>query len=114
MKVIKQQNDDLIIGNNPDIFLHGKEAVAQLSRDYALTLLGEMPLKMNRGIPYFQIVLGDYTNLKLFEHVMRKRMEEIPQVVAVESFDAEKINGVVRYTMTLKTNDGNIEISERV
>lgn len=114
MKVIKQQNDDLIIGNNPDIFLHEKEAVAQLSRDYALTLLGEMPLKKNRGIPYFQIVLGDYTNLKLFEHVMRKRMEEIPQIKSVENFEADKAGSVVSYSMTLVTDFGNVEIRERI
>lgn len=114
MKVIKQQNDDLIIGNNPDIFLSGKEAVAQLSRDYALTILGEMPLKKDKGIPYFQIVLGDKTNLKLFEHVMRKRMLEIPQIKSVESFDVEKIGDKVNYSMTLKTDFGNLEISERI
>lgn len=72
------------------------------------TRLGELPLDSEQGIPYFETVYQSPRQISDFEDAIRARIEELPFVQNVSSlstdFDREK--GVLHYTLTAKTTDG--------
>lgn len=105
-------NNDLYLDNNGNIaIVTGLTAVMQSCQQAAQTLLGEMVLQTNQGIPYFQVVFTGVPNVAQFEAALRTAFLAVPGVTQVASIDiiqtgdpdsAEPFNAL-SYTATIDT-----------
>lgn len=100
------------------------QAILQLCRQAALTLLGEIILQTEQGIPYQTAVWVGVPNLIIFEGALRDAWLAIPGVLRINSLTTEQriinasgtpspVNGVV-YVATIETifGIGNIASEE--
>ena len=107
------ENNDFVLNKRGDLsFCYDAQAVARVCKHYALAIRKEMIHKMNKGMPYFEVVFGKQVNLFQFEAAFRSRMREIEQVKAVVSFDARVQDGVLQYNALIKTIYGEVEIQD--
>lgn len=106
-------NDIIFAGGHLQIS-SGQEADALVCRHFALANRGEMIFKKNRGIPFFDIALGSNPNPAQYEAAFRARMKEIPTVIAVTDFYAKVVDGVLQYTATIQTENGEVKVNESI
>ena len=68
----------------------------------------------NRGVNTLDSVFSGSPNLLSFEAFARRQLDRIPDVIAVEDFEAEIIGHVLTYRATIRTvfGAGQIEGSE--
>lgn len=115
MKTLKvNENNDIIFSGGHLQVVSGKEAESHLCRHFALANRGEMVFKKNRGIPFFDIALGSNPNPAQYEAAFRARMKEIPEVIAVTDFYAIVVDGVLKYTATIQTKNGEVKVNESI
>jgi hypothetical protein len=77
-------NNDLYIDAQGNLaIVYDIEAVAQACKQAALTLLGEMVLQTNQGIPYFTAVWVGVPNIPAFESALRTSWLAIQGVTGI-------------------------------
>lgn len=110
----------LAIDGNNDLFLDDADGIATVTgRDAALqncltaarTLLGEMVLAFDQGIPYFQVVWVGAPNVAVFEAAMRQRLLAVQDVTGIVDFTTEQVGNVLRYSATISTVYGEGSIN---
>ena len=86
----------------------GREAYSEIIESAVRTRVGELPLDTAQGIPYFETVFQSTNKIPDFESAIRARIEELYFVEGVTSLatDFDRENGVLRYTVTVETTDG--------
>ena len=115
-------NNDLYIDGNGDIaIVYDQQAVLQACQQAAQTLLGEMVLDTNQGIPYFTAVWTGIPNIPVFEGALRAAWLAVPGVTSVQQLDTQYITTVipdtdiptnaVSYSATIATIFGTGEIA---
>ena len=107
------ENNDFVLDKRGNLsFCYDITAVARVCKHYALAIRNEMMHKMDKGMPYFEVVFGKQVNLLQFEAVFRSRMKEIPQVEAVTAFSAQVNSGALQYNATIKSVYGEVIVSD--
>lgn len=115
MKTFKvNENNDIIFSGGHLQIVKDQEADAHICRHFALANRGEMIFKKDRGIPFFDIALGSNPNPAQYEAAFRSRMREIPTVIAVTDFYAKVVDGVLKYTATIQTENGEVKVNESI
>lgn len=110
--IAKDANCDLYIDSNGRLaMVHGKDAYAQIINAKMRTVLGEMQLAMQNGIPYFQTVFSDKSMLPIWQDEVEKMLRSIPFVKNISSFDCNYDNDVLKYTAEIETDSGMVEIN---
>lgn len=113
MKTLKiDENNDIVFSGGHLKLCDGIEAQANICRHFALANRGEMALKGNLGIPFFNVAFGAYPNPSQFEAAFRSRMKEIKGVKGVTFFEASVNGETLNYTATIETEEGEIKINE--
>jgi len=106
------ENNDIFANDNGTLAIAaGIEAIAQATRHAVEVRRGELIYARTRGIDYFSEVFSGSPNLLVFEAQIREAILAVPDVEAVQSFNAELIDNVVQYTATILTTLGATEIS---
>jgi len=100
------ENNDLYLKNGRMVVVNGIQAVMQACEHAAKTLLGEMVLATNQGIPYFQSVWIGVPNFQQFEAALRNAFLAVPNVVEVVSLTVVQTKNVLTYTAVIRTNFG--------
>ncbi len=88
-----------------------QEALAQDCKHAARTILGEMVLQTNLGIPNFETIWNGVPNYVQYEAAVRTAILSVPGVLEVVSFTAEQINNTLRYTAVIRTIYGEATIN---
>lgn len=78
-------------------------ALAQRVKGRVQTLLGELPLAADEGIPYFEVAFtGDY-NMLQFESYVRQIIIDTPEVTGINSLVITVVNKILSYTAEIDT-----------
>ena len=107
--IATNENNDIYINSSgnistsQDIF-----ALANISKNKALTTLGEPEFNQLEGIPYFETVFADTPKIDLFQAALFTAIESLEGVKRVLSFDYEQKNNIFSYTLKEQTQYGDI------
>ena len=104
------KNNDLIVNSGQIGLMSGLEATLQLSRHYAQTLHGEMIHAMTDGVRMFDTAFNK-PRLALFANELRKRITQVPDVIAVTDIDVRFSGENLIYSVTINTTYGTGEIN---
>lgn len=106
MKTLKiDESNDIVFSGGHLQIVKDKDAHANICRHYALANRGEMVLKKDKGIPFFDIALGSNPSPAQYEAAFRARMKELDFVKSVTDFEAAIIDGELKYSATIETNN---------
>lgn len=100
------KNNDLVISGGQIKLVSGLEAALQLSRHYAQTLHGEMIHDMTNGIRMFDTAFNR-PRLALFANEIRRRIMQVPDVIAVTRLDARVSQDTLFYDAWISTQYGS-------
>lgn len=94
-------------------FVTDKESFANIIGDAVRTLVGELQLDIERGIPYLETVFNSPRDIELWKHYVRKTVEEFDFVVSIDSFITEwdAANNLLKYSLRITTTKGEVEVS---
>jgi hypothetical protein len=108
-------NNDLFIGRDGNISINvGIDAVKDACSQAAKTLLGEMVLRVNDGIPYDQAVWSGVPNIPVFVAALRTALLGVVDVTDVESLDVIQQADVLQYTAVINTVYGQTILTQGV
>jgi hypothetical protein len=96
------KNNDLIVQCGQIGLASGLDAALQLSRHYAQTLAGEMIHAMPDGVRMFDTGFNQPT-LALFANEIRRRIMQVPDVIAVADIDVRVSCENLLYSATIET-----------
>lgn len=111
---VDENNDFFVDKTGSFPIISGRDAVAQTSKHFAATKLEEMIHQHDLGIPFFETSFNRFPSIPQFEVALRKRLKEVPTVTSVPRVDVDYSNGVLSYTATIKTEQGEIPVNGRL
>jgi hypothetical protein len=101
------ENNDIYIGSDGNLaFATGVTAVLQACQQTVQTLLGEMPLAVDQGLPNFQTLWDGNPNLLQYEAALRSAILAVTNVVDILNLQVDLINNVLSYTAVILTTYG--------
>lgn len=115
MKTLTQDsNNDIILDGNGQISVSSDiDAYKFILEDAVRTILGEVQLNTNMGVPYFTTVFSDKRDILLWKDRMKEIVMGYDFVLSVYNFDVkvDYMNKTLSYTMNITTTSGDITIS---
>ena len=84
------------------------QAVADVIKNRVLTLLQELSLNTEKGIPYYTTVWAEQANLELFQANVVNEIETTPGVIRCKDFNYKVNDGVLSYTAEIETEYGTV------
>lgn len=97
-------DNDLFIGADDRLaIVTGLAAVEQAAAQAARTILAEMVLATDQGLPYFEAVWVGQPNIAQFEVALRSAVNAVQDVVAVASLSIEQVGDELRYSAEIET-----------
>lgn len=97
-------NNDVFIGNDGNLaIVTDLDGTLQSCEHAVKTILGEMILAVDEGIPDFETVWNGVPNLQQYEAAIRSAILNIDGVVEITSFFTERDKGTLKYTAVIKT-----------
>lgn len=97
-------NNDLYLGTDDRLaMVTGAAAVGQACAHAAKTILGEMVLATDEGLPYFEAVWNGTPNLAVFEAALRTALLEVDGVTDITALSMVVSGGVLTYAATIVT-----------
>jgi hypothetical protein len=105
---------DYMLGQNQQDFLSGVDAVAQAIYTRLYLLQGEWWEDLEDGLPLMQRILGYRNTQNAADILIRKRIIETPNVLAMIDFVSEFNNDTRVYTFscTVETAFGQVALTE--
>lgn len=107
--------DDLYLNTDNNISLSFDiQAALEACAQAAQTLLGEMVLNIDQGIPYFQTIWVGIPNIQQFTGALRTAFLAVPNVVEVVSLIALQQNNTLSYSAIIRTAFGVGDLSDEI
>lgn len=107
---LTDRNNDLVISDGNLTELSGLDAVISASKHYAQTLHGEMIHDVQSGVRVFDTVFNR-PRLALFENEIRRRLMQVPDVIAVTRLETRVSQDTLYYDAWIKTPYGTERVS---
>ena len=108
----RDENCDLFVDANGNLAIAtGMDAYVQIVNAKMRTVLGELPMDVNGGLPYFQTIFKDASMVDVFEAEAVKMLEGIDFVSSVKSFTCEVRGDVLYYTSEIVTDRGALTVN---
>ena len=108
-------NNDIYIGADGNLaFFTGLQATLQCCEHAAKTILGELVLQTDEGLPYFQAVWVGAPNIAQFENALINAVQAVSGVQNVLSVNISSINNTLLYDLTILTIYGQGVINGEV
>ena len=96
--------NDIYLDKNGNLAISiGLVAVIETCKQYMQTVLGELTLNTDKGIPYFQSVFTGVPNIQQFVAAGRAALLTVSGVTQVISFDVSINDKTLSYTATIQT-----------
>lgn len=106
--IATNDNNDIFLDANHNLAIAGEEASAmQTVRHAVLTNLGELPLNVTAGVPYFQTVFKSSPDLDTFRQEVQRTAEKVEGVSRVSDFEMQAQNKVLRYSFKITLENGS-------
>lgn len=103
---------DLTIGDDGNlVIVTDLNAVLADAARAARTLLGEMVLAIDEGIPYFEVVWNGSPNLNQYQASLRDRILNVPGVLEVVSLSLGQSASTLDYEAVIRTIYGTGTVS---
>lgn len=104
-------NNDLFIGPADVLVIaEGIQATKFAAEQAAKTLLGEMVLAANQGVPYFPAVWNGRPDLQQFEAALRVAILAVDGVDAIVSLTVRLAGELLTYSAEIETTFGTVSI----
>lgn len=105
-------DNDLFIGADDRLaIVFGVTAVEQAAAHAAKTILAEMVLATDQGLPYFEAVWVGQPNIAQFEVALRAAITAIDGVIAITALTIEQVGEQLQYSMVIETIYGAGEVN---
>jgi hypothetical protein len=108
-------NNDIVIENNNIAFVAGLEEIRQLHLERLRLFKGEWFLDLQKGVPYFQSILGKGNRIEDIATIFKNEILSIPGTRSLSKFDldfdASTRNLTLDYTAVTEGNEF-VRISE--
>lgn len=110
----------LSINNDNDLYINtignlvvtqDINALADISKNKVLTVLGEPQYNQEAGIPYFETIFTDTPKIDLFQTAVINTLENTENVNRVSNFNYTQSNGIFSYNLVEQTAYGEIELN---
>ena len=106
------ENNDIFINTSGNIATSEDiTALANVSKNKALTNLGEPQFNQLEGIPYFETIFTDTPKIDLFQASMVNAMAQLEYVNRVSDFEYSINNDIFSYSLLEHTDFGDIQIN---
>lgn len=100
-------NNDIYLNKDGNISISRDiDAVLQACQQAAQTILGEMVLQVDQGIPYFETVWSGIPNLQQWTSALRSAWLNVANVVQVESLVTSQQDDKLIYSAIIRTTFG--------
>lgn len=86
--------------------VESKNCHAQIIEAVILTLLGELQLNTERGIPYLETIFESRMYLEQWRSAIKRSINKFDWVRLIEEFNTEFKGSTLLYSMTIITEDG--------
>lgn len=104
-------NNDLYIAPNGLLSVStGLTALAQTCEQVAKTMMGELVLQSDQGIPNFQMIWSGAPNIAQAENALREALLGVEGVLSVPQLSAFVENNVLTYNATIETIYGEASL----
>lgn len=111
MRAIKIDNNrNPIIKSGKFVWVTGIDVVAQNCDQAMRQQRGELNYDADKGIQYFDNVLGGNPNFQRFESQSRRQILNVDGVTDIASFTYEFKDGVLSYNVAINTRFGKINV----
>lgn len=98
------ENMDLYIGKDGNLAISlNLFSVMQACQHAAQAQLGEMVLAIDQGVPNFQTIWQDTTNVAQFEAYVRSAILSVPGVTGIDEFTVVVADNILSYSATIVT-----------
>lgn len=84
---LNQETGDIV--TRGQVFINGREEIAQTIQTRLRLFLGEYFRDINDGTPWFQRILGKFENLNAVEAILRNRIARTDGVIRLLSFNLD-------------------------
>lgn len=109
------KNNDIFIDNIGNLSISsGIIAVTFACQNAAQTILGEMVLSVDEGLPNFQTIWIGVANIPQFEAALRVTLLAVVDVVEILSLSIVNSNNVLNYEVKILTTYGTTAIQGAV
>lgn len=104
--------NDLYLGPQDVLVLvTGVEAVKFAAEQAVRTLLGEMALAADQGLPYFEALWTGTPNLQWFEAALRQTILAVADVQSIVALDIRLVGQNVQYVAEILTSYGPVALN---
>ena len=104
-------NNDLYIAANGQLAIKSElSALAQTCEHVVKTMMGELILQGDEGIPNFQLIWGGAPNIAQAENAIREALSRVSGVEEVTELSAFVSNDKFVYNATIKTIYGEVSL----
>ena len=115
MRAIKiDSNRNPIIKSGKFVWVTGIDVVAQNCDQAMRQQLGELNYSADKGIQYFDNVMGGNPNFQRFEAQARTQILNVDGVSGIASFNYEFKGGVLSYNVSINTIYGTVTVADQV
>lgn len=98
------ENNDLYLDKNGNIaIVYDLDATLQACQQAAQTILGEMVLQTDQGVPYFESVFIGSPNIAIYEAALKVAFLGVTGVEQIKSLTLTRENGVLSYIANIQT-----------
>jgi hypothetical protein len=95
-------NNDIYIGRDGNLAINQNlAALMQACAHAAKAQLGEMMLAADEGVPNFETIWSDATNVAQFEAYVRRQISKVEGVIEVREFSVEIADNKAIYSATI-------------
>lgn len=110
--ILTNKDNDLYINSSGNLAIgEGLEAAANVSKNAVLVNYGECEYNTTVGVPYFDTIFNDFPLIDLFQAAIIRVLENLNFVQRTYNFNYQEKNGVFSYSVTEKTDLGDIQIN---
>lgn len=104
-------NNDIFIATNGNLSITTDlTALMNICENVVQTMLGELILQGDTGLPNFQLIWAGAPNLAQAENALREALMGVEGVIDVPELSAFVTDNILRYSATIKTIYGQGEI----
>lgn len=104
------ENNDLFLTRGSITLNYDIEAVSDICKEVAQTVLGELALNEDLGIPYHELIWSSDPNISQIENALREAFLSVNGVTRVSSLSAFVKDGTLSYNATIQTIYGETTI----
>lgn len=110
--ILTNKDNDLYLDAGGNLAIgEGLEAAANVSKNAVLVNYGECEFNTTVGVPYFDTIFNDFPLYDLFQAAVVRVLERLEFTDRTYNFNYTDNNGVFSYSVTIKTNLGEILIN---